>query len=56
MKSKVIVVTGALGALGKVVAETALARGAKVAGIDHVGLGGDFDGITSVVVDSVAIL
>ena len=35
MKSKVIVVTGALGALGKVVAETALARGAKVAGIDH---------------------
>jgi 3-oxoacyl-[acyl-carrier protein] reductase len=28
-------VTGALGALGRVVAETALARGARVAGIDH---------------------
>jgi 3-oxoacyl-[acyl-carrier protein] reductase len=35
MDGKVILVTGALGALGKVVAETALARGAKVAGIDH---------------------
>src|SRR3954454_12159994 len=35
MQGKVIVVTGALGALGKVVAETALARGARVAGIDH---------------------
>src|SRR6202035_1454507 len=32
---KVVVVTGALGALGKVVAETALARGARVAGVDH---------------------
>jgi len=32
---KVVVVTGALGALGKVVAEAALARGAKVAGVDH---------------------
>jgi 3-oxoacyl-[acyl-carrier protein] reductase len=32
---KVVVVTGALGALGKVVAEIALARGARVAGIDH---------------------
>jgi NAD(P)-dependent dehydrogenase (short-subunit alcohol dehydrogenase family) len=35
MHGKVIVVTGASGALGKVVAETALARGARVAGIDH---------------------
>lgn len=30
-----MVITGALGALGKVVAETALSRGARVAGIDH---------------------
>jgi NAD(P)-dependent dehydrogenase (short-subunit alcohol dehydrogenase family) len=35
MNGKIVVVTGALGALGKVVAESALARGAKVAGIDH---------------------
>src|SRR6202142_3676278 len=35
MNGKVVVVTGALGALGRVVAETALARGARVAGIDH---------------------
>src|ERR1700686_1005361 len=35
MDGKVIVVTGALGALGKVVAEQVLARGARVAGIDH---------------------
>jgi NAD(P)-dependent dehydrogenase (short-subunit alcohol dehydrogenase family) len=35
MDGKVIVVTGALGALGNVVAETALARGARVAGVDH---------------------
>ena len=35
MDGKVVVVTGALGALGKVVAEEALARGARVAGIDH---------------------
>ena len=35
MDGKVIVVTGALGALGKVVAETALARGARAAGVDH---------------------
>ncbi|MGV7216999.1 SDR family oxidoreductase [Bradyrhizobium sp. UFLA05-112] len=35
MQGKVIVVTGALGALGQVVAETALARGARVAGIDY---------------------
>ena len=35
MDGKVVVVTGALGALGKVVAETAFARGAKVAGVDH---------------------
>ena len=31
MDGKVIVVTGALGALGKVVAEEALARGARIA-------------------------
>src|SRR5438445_632260 len=35
MDGKVVVVTGASGALGKVVAEAALARGAKVAGVDH---------------------
>lgn len=35
MDGKVIVVTGASGALGKVVADAALARGAKVAGVDH---------------------
>ncbi len=35
MNGKVVVVTGALGALGKVVAEVALARGAHVACIDH---------------------
>jgi NAD(P)-dependent dehydrogenase (short-subunit alcohol dehydrogenase family) len=35
MDGKFIVVTGASGALGKVVAETALARGARVAGVDH---------------------
>ena len=35
MNGKVIVVTGASGALGKVVAEAALARGARVAGVDH---------------------
>jgi NAD(P)-dependent dehydrogenase (short-subunit alcohol dehydrogenase family) len=35
MKNKVIVITGALGALGTVVAERALAQGAKVAGLDH---------------------
>jgi 3-oxoacyl-[acyl-carrier protein] reductase len=36
MHGKVIVITGASGALGKVVADAAIARGAKVAGIDHV--------------------
>jgi NAD(P)-dependent dehydrogenase (short-subunit alcohol dehydrogenase family) len=35
MNGKVIVITGALGALGRVVAETAQKRGARVAGIDH---------------------
>ena len=35
MNGKIIVVTGASGALGRVVAETALARGARVAGVDH---------------------
>jgi NAD(P)-dependent dehydrogenase (short-subunit alcohol dehydrogenase family) len=35
MDGKVVVVTGALGALGKVIVETALARGARVAGVDH---------------------
>jgi NAD(P)-dependent dehydrogenase (short-subunit alcohol dehydrogenase family) len=35
MNGKVVIITGASGALGKVVAEVALARGACVAGIDH---------------------
>ena len=35
MHGKVILITGASGALGKVVAEAALARGAQVAGVDH---------------------
>ena len=35
MDGKVIVVTGALGALGSVVVDTALARGARVASVDH---------------------
>jgi NAD(P)-dependent dehydrogenase (short-subunit alcohol dehydrogenase family) len=35
MDGKIIVVTGALGALGKVVVATALERGARVAGLDH---------------------
>ena len=35
MHGKVVVITGASGALGKVVADTAIARGARVAGIDH---------------------
>jgi NAD(P)-dependent dehydrogenase (short-subunit alcohol dehydrogenase family) len=35
MDGKVVVVTGALGALGEVVVEEALARGARVAGVDH---------------------
>ena len=35
MDQKVILVTGASGALGKVVAATAQARGARVAGVDH---------------------
>jgi NAD(P)-dependent dehydrogenase (short-subunit alcohol dehydrogenase family) len=35
MKGKVVVITGALGALGKVVAEEAVSGGARVAGIDH---------------------
>jgi NAD(P)-dependent dehydrogenase (short-subunit alcohol dehydrogenase family) len=35
MDGKVIVVTGALGALGKVVVEAALKRGARVGGLDH---------------------
>ncbi len=35
MHGKVIVVTGAQGALGKIVVEMALTRGARVAGIDH---------------------
>jgi NAD(P)-dependent dehydrogenase (short-subunit alcohol dehydrogenase family) len=35
MNGKVIVITGALGALGRVVVDTAIARGARVAGIDH---------------------
>jgi NAD(P)-dependent dehydrogenase (short-subunit alcohol dehydrogenase family) len=35
MNGTVIVITGALGALGRAVAEMALARGARVAGVDH---------------------
>ncbi|WP_439375587.1 SDR family oxidoreductase [Bradyrhizobium sp. PMVTL-01] len=35
MQGKVLVVTGVLGALGKVVADIAQARGALIAGIDH---------------------
>jgi NAD(P)-dependent dehydrogenase (short-subunit alcohol dehydrogenase family) len=35
MNGKVVVITGASGALGKVVAEVALARGARIAAIDH---------------------
>src|ERR1700744_5245 len=35
MEGKIIVVTGASGALGKVVATSAQAKGARVAGIDH---------------------
>jgi NAD(P)-dependent dehydrogenase (short-subunit alcohol dehydrogenase family) len=35
MYGKVVVVTGASGALGRVVAEMALARGARVAGVDY---------------------
>lgn len=35
MDGEVIVITGSLGALGRVVAETALQRGARVAGVDH---------------------
>jgi 3-oxoacyl-[acyl-carrier protein] reductase len=35
MDGRVVVVTGASGALGKVVADVALARGARVAGVDH---------------------
>jgi len=35
MNGNIIIVTGALGALGKVVAEQAMTRGAKLVGIDH---------------------
>jgi NAD(P)-dependent dehydrogenase (short-subunit alcohol dehydrogenase family) len=35
MNGKVIAITGALGALGRVVADTAVKRGARVAGIDY---------------------
>jgi NAD(P)-dependent dehydrogenase (short-subunit alcohol dehydrogenase family) len=35
MNGRVVVITGALGALGKVVADEALARGARVAAVDH---------------------
>jgi NAD(P)-dependent dehydrogenase (short-subunit alcohol dehydrogenase family) len=35
MDGKVIVVTGALGALGRVVVDAALAQGARIAGVDH---------------------
>ena len=35
MDGKVIVVTGALGALGRVVVDEALGRGARIASVDH---------------------
>ena len=35
MDGKVVVVTGALGALGSVVVDEALARGARIASVDH---------------------
>ena len=35
MDGKVIVITGALGALGSVVANEALGRGARIASVDH---------------------
>src|SRR4051812_8866980 len=35
MIGKVVVITGAFGALGRVVAETASRRGARIAGVDH---------------------
>jgi len=35
MQGKVLVITGALGALGSVVADEALARGARIASVDH---------------------
>lgn len=35
MNGRVLVITGALGALGKVVTATALSRGARVAGVDY---------------------
>ena len=35
MNGKMLVITGALGALGQVVTDVALARGVKVAGVDH---------------------
>ena len=35
MNGKVLVITGAFGALGKVVTATALSRGARVAGVDY---------------------
>ena len=35
MNGQAIVITGALGALGRVVADMAVARGARVAGVDH---------------------
>jgi NAD(P)-dependent dehydrogenase (short-subunit alcohol dehydrogenase family) len=35
MNGKIIVITGALGALGRVMAEIAVGRGARIAGIDH---------------------
>jgi NAD(P)-dependent dehydrogenase (short-subunit alcohol dehydrogenase family) len=39
MQGKVVVVTGAQGALGRVVVKAALARGARVAGVDHAASG-----------------
>jgi 3-oxoacyl-[acyl-carrier protein] reductase len=52
MHGKVIVITGCSGALGKVVADAAIARGSKVAGIDRAAVNGgatadriEFDGV-----------
>ncbi|WJR75245.1 3-oxoacyl-ACP reductase FabG [Bradyrhizobium sp. NP1] len=44
MKGKVVVITGALGALGQVVAAEAMSQGAQVAGIDHAAAQGSSGG------------
>ena len=47
MDGKVIVVTGALGALGRVVVDEALARGARIASVDHAPTGSALGSITA---------